>query len=296
MIQALTPNLALDRTHTLSAPFCAGTLSRPQHVREVAGGKGVNLSRAVARLGGSASVHGFTGGWNGKKWRALMEKEGLTHSVVEIEGETRECHIFLDPQGTVTEVYEPSPTAPLDAWKQLCEALAAETTVLAGSMTLSADVPLEAVFELLPPKLIVDSSGDTLSYALKHGASLVTPNLYELAELVNTPHATWQDAVALYEQYGTPILLTMGSEGAAYIADNLLFARPPAVQVKNPVASGDSLLSAFLFALTQGETVEQALALGVAAGADNAQQGGDAQLDAVNVRALATRVQVTTGA
>jgi tagatose 6-phosphate kinase len=294
---ALTPNPALDRTLTLAGGLEPHRLKR---VREAAGGKGVNVARVLRALGAEVVVAGFLAGWNGRKFRALLAQEGLTGHFAEVAGETRECHILLGPgrhpteASHPTEVNEPGPHVSGRDWSRLLGKLPPGTPVISGS--LAPGLRPEEFADILTsfmPRPVVDTSGAALRAALEVGVALVKPNLAELGAITRTPNPSVRDARALFETYGTPILLTLGAAGAAYIGEERCAARPPPVAAANPVGSGDSLLAAFLWARHEGRSLEAALRFGVAAGADNARQGG-ARVTKEGVLELAS--QVTTEA
>lgn len=272
---AFTPNLALDRTMRLDRPLRPGRLHRVRDLRVAAGGKGVNLARTVRALGGEVTVAGFLAGWNGRKFRASLEAEGLRGEFVEVTGETRECHILLDEAEHPTEINEGGTYAPAEAWWELARRLPEGRLVLSGS--LPPGMALEELRGFVaglaePP--VVDVNGPALAAALEGGASLISPNRAELAVLVGRDTATLEDAVALYDTRGVPVLLTMGAEGAAYVGEERYVARAPAVEAMNPVGSGDCLLGAFLWSRGEGHAPCEALRWGVAAGSDNSRRGG----------------------
>lgn len=284
----LTPNLALDRTLELNTPLTPETLHRVGSVREVAGGKGVNVARVLKMLGAEVTVAGFLGGFNGQKFRYLLEQEALTGVFGEVEGETRECHILLDGQihttSHPTEVYERGPLITPGDWRALVAQLPVGRLVVSGSLPngLSAEA-FRALLLELPQKPVVDTSGEALRAALGAGAALVKPNRQELAGIVPVQGDGVAEAKLLYETYGVPILLSLGAQGAAYVADETLRVPAPEIMVRNPVASGDCLLAAFLWARSEGWSLTDALRLGVAAGAENAAGGGGAKLTRVAV-------------
>ena len=279
MFVTLTPNLALDRTLELSQPLSPTELHRVKHVREVAGGKGVNVARVLKTLGAEVTVAGFLGGFNGQKFRSLLRAEGLKGHFAEVTGETRECHILLDSHAHPTEVYEKGPTVIPEVWRDLVQTLPAGQLVISGSLPEGVS-PADFCVLLgeLPRKPVVDSSGEALKAALEAGVALVKPNRSELNSILPVKNDGLNEARALFETYGVPVLLTLGAEGAAYIAEETHTVPAPKVEVVNPVASGDSLLAAFLWARAQGWTLERSLQLGVAAGAENAAVGGGARL------------------
>ena len=136
---------------------------------------------------------------------------------------------------------------------------------------------------------MVDSSGAALRAALSGRAvALVKPNRHELAELVPVQGDGIAEAKLLYERYGVPILLSLGARGAAYIAEQTLRVPAPKVEVTNPVASGDCLLAAFVWARSEGWSLGDALRLGVSAGAENAASGGGATVTWAGVMARFT--------
>jgi len=308
-IVALTPNPALDRTLTLGRALEPGTLHRVAHVREAAGGKGVNLARAVAALAGAAStagggvrsavvVAGPLAGFNGRKFRALLEAEGLSGAHTDVAGETRECTIVLGGSGHPTEINEAGPAVDEAAWRALLAGLPDGRLVVSGS--LPPGTPAAVFTALLAARgdaFVVDAHGTALLAALDSGAELVKPNRRELEGIARllglaSPEDPLATAVDLRRRYGTRVLATLGDEGALLVADERLHAQAPRVDVTNPIGSGDCLLGAFLWAEESGEPAERALALAVAAGADNARRGGGGSVDGAAVRELARSVRV----
>lgn len=301
VIVALTPNPALDRTLTLERRLEPGTLHRVRHVREAAGGKGVNLARAVQALGGQAVVAGPVAGFNGRKLRALLERDGLRAALTETPGETRQCSIVLDGAGHPTEINERGPEVGESAWRALLTGLPEGRLVVSGS--LPPGLPRGAWAALLrdlaaarADPLAVDAHGAELVDGLEAGAELIKPNRRELGELATLLGIEGDDPIAAAREvrarYGARVLLTLGERGAVLVADDAWRADAPSVIATNPIASGDCLLGAFLWAEENGDAPERALQLGVAAGADNARRGGGGSVSADGVFELAARVRL----
>lgn len=273
MIVALTPNLSLDRTLWLDRPLSPGRLHRVPDLAVVAGGKGPNLARAVRALGGEACVAGVVAGLNGQRFRDLLAAEGLQGVLEEGEGETRECHILMHPgQEHPTEINEAGPAYQPEAVVRLLGRLPAALVAVCGS--LAPGTPPDALAAMLRAlgKPVVDSSGAGLQAAVESGAGLIKPNERELEGL--TGSGTVASARELYGRSGVPVLLTLGERGAAYVGEEVWEVRAPAVEVRNPVGSGDTLLGAFLHARQSGDSLVDALRLAVAAGSANALLGG----------------------
>lgn len=297
-IVAVTPNPAIDRTLTLSERLTPAQLHRVRGVREAAGGKGMNLARAVRALGGAVVVATVVAGRNGQKFRDLVEREGLENVLEESAGETRACTIVLDGGPHPTELNEAGPAFDPDAWRRLVARLPAGRVVVSGS--LPPGLEPEAFRRLLsdlPGPVAVDTGGLALVVALGVGVALVAPNERELAEAarelcmpsVSDPVAT---ARALRDRFGSAVLLTRGAAGAVLVEDEAWWAAAPEVTAGNPVGSGDCLLGAYVLARSAGEAAADALRLGVAAGAENARRGGGGTLDGDAVRALAGSVEL----
>lgn len=284
---AIAPNLALDRTLRLDRPLRPGALHRVRGLRELAGGKGVNLARTVRALDGDVVIAGFLGGWNGAKFRELLRAEGIPGVFEDVPGETRECHALLDDGTHPTEINEAGPHVSHLAWQRLFGHLPTGTLVLSGSLPpgIDDDAFGQLVSELPEPP-IVDMSGSALIAAVSAGAAMIAPNRAELAALLKRASASIDDAVAFYESHGVPVLLSLGAEGAAYLGDERWRVRAPDVASTNPVGSGDCLLGAFLWARGKGGDVADALRWGVAAGADNARRGGGGAVQATGIGEL----------
>jgi tagatose 6-phosphate kinase len=290
-IVAFTPNLALGRTLELDRQLTPEKLHRVRVTHEAAGGGGVNLARVVKALGGEVIVAGFLAGWNGQKFQQLLSNEGLPGIFQEVEGETRECHILLDGRSQPTEVYESGPTVSIEDWAKLVRKLPSGKIVISGSLPpgITPDF-FRSLLREFPRRPVVDTSGPTLVAALEAKVALVKANHAELAGVVGRDSAGVEEAIELFQEYQTPILLTQGASGAALIGRESYWAKPPEITVRNPVCSGDSLLGAFLWELAQGYTSAQALRMGVAAGAENA-RATECEVTAEGIRELYERTQ-----
>jgi 1-phosphofructokinase family hexose kinase len=245
----------------------------------------------VKALGGEVIVAGFLAGWNGQKFQQLLSNEGLPGIFQEVEGETRECHILLDGRSQPTEVYESGPTVSIEDWAKLVRKLPSGRIVISGSLPsgITPDI-FRSLLREFPRRPVVDTSGPTLVAALEVKVALVKANQAELAGVVGRASAGVEEAIELFQEYQTPILLTQGASGAALIGRESYWAKPPKITVRNPVCSGDSLLGAFLLELAQGNTSAQALRMGVAAGAENA-RATECAVTAEGIRELYERTQ-----
>lgn len=297
-IVAVLPNPAIDRSLTLRDRLAPTQLHRVIHVREAAGGKGVNLARAVRALGGEVVVATVVAGHNGRKFRALLDAQSMPHVLEETEGETRQCSIVLDGGPHPTELNEAGPAYDEGAWRRVRSRLPGGVVVVSGSLPPGLEPDRFGSFLAgLRAPLAVDASGPALVAALEEGVALIKPNERELSEVATLLGLTAGSdplaaAGAIHERYGATVLLTRGPKGAALVDEETWLAEAPKVPRGNPVGSGDCLLGAYLLARADGASAEDALRLGVAAGAENVRNGGGGTLRGADVRAVAETVVV----
>lgn len=283
----MTPNAAIDRILHLNQPRALHGLNRVARAIESAGGKGMNVARVLRGLGAEVSVAGFLAGLNAARFRALLERDGLAGHFVTVTGETRECQILVDGRGEPMEINDPGPLAAADDWERLAAELPEGRLVISGSLPpgLSPEEFGEFLTELAKRRgeaPVVDTSGPYLVAAVAAGAALVKPNEHEIGLLSGTPDPV-EAALEVYARTGVPVLLTLGAVGAAYVGGESVFVPAPVIDAVNPVASGDCLLAAFLWASASGWPAGEALRLGVAAGAANAKSGGGGRVGGAQV-------------
>lgn len=245
------------------------------------GGGGINVARVIHKLGGDVIAVFPSGGYTGKYFNHLLEKENVPSIIVETENETRENIIVLDESSNNQYRFGMPGTALKEAeWKKCLQAIEeisnAEFIVASGS--LPPGLPSN-IFALLSntakkknAKFIADTSGDALKEAASTGAYLLKPNIGELASLAGVPNieAGETEAVAkkILQQYPVEILVvSAGSEGAMLFTKNESYkVKAPPVQRKSTVGAGDSMVAGIIYSLSKKTTLKQALQYGVACG------------------------------
>ncbi|WP_375384051.1 1-phosphofructokinase [uncultured Microbacterium sp.] len=269
MIVTVTANPSIDRAVRLDAPLEHGEVQRALDAREDAGGKGVNVARAL-RSAGVETIAVVPCG-DEDPFRLLLEHEGVPAVRVPIAGRVRANLTVTDPDGTTTKINMPGPTITEAEASALIDAIAtaadgAEWIVFAGSLPpgLGEDfysVAIAAVRERWgerAPKIAVDTSGAALDRVVADGRpDLIKPNEIELAELVGevldatgdvVPVAARLARMIVPGQVGTA-LVTLGGDGALLVtADGVLRAHAPRITVASTVGAGDSSLAGYLIA------------------------------------------------
>ena len=300
MIVTVTANPSVDRTIEVER-LVAGDVLRALSGRVDAGGKGVNVARALAANGHKATAVVVSGGAEGAHLRALLhDLTDLQVRVVGISGALRSNITVVEADGTTTKLNEAGPT--LSAPE--LDALAAATVEAAGDadwVVLSGSLPpgsppgwyAELVAALRPTGCLVavDSSGPALAAAVPAGPDLVTPNREETAELVGRAIRTADDAASaarlLLDKGARSVLVTLGADGAV-LADGTgcWHASAPAVTTRSSVGAGDALLAGFLASGAAGSpALAEAVAWGsAAAGLPGSRMPTPADIDRTGVR------------
>jgi 1-phosphofructokinase len=279
MIVTLTANPSVDRTIEVAA-LRPGTVIRARASRVDAGGKGVNVARALAAHGRKAKAVLPSGGAEGAQLEALLAGSGLDLLTVRIAGSIRANVTVVEADGTTTKLNEPGPglsRAELDALAvTLTDAAApAEWVVLCGSMSPGAPAGWYAglIRQLrgTGPRVAIDSSGPPLAKAIAARPDLIKPNREELAELTGRVIDSIADVVgaarALTARGVHAVLTSLGPAGAVLVRpDAAWHATVPAIEPRSTVGAGDALLAGYLAAGGEGPgALHEAVAWGSAA-------------------------------
>lgn len=283
MITTVTLNPMLDKTIRVRA-LERGRIERASAMEMVAGGKGVNVSRQLHRLGIETTATGFLGGEVGKIVAGLIRSEGYNEEFVWTAGSTREGLTFLEEDGTSTSVFEPSSGIAVDEAAQLKQKVAglrakSSWVVCSGSSPArSADELFREIIRDIRPigvSTVLDSYGPAFARALEAVPTMVKPNKPELEQSLKTSLSTEGE---IRRALGTMLksgvrycVLTDGSHPVFAASDEGEWKlTPPALNAVNPTGSGDSMVAGILYGFMKNWNFERCLRFGAAAGAANA--------------------------
>lgn len=303
MIVTLTPNPSLDRTLELDT-IELGAVNRATVSRLDAGGKGVNVARALAANGRATRTVLPVGGPEGMHLVSLLEAAGLDVHAVPVAAPVRENVSLVEPDGRVTKVNAAGPELTADEVEALVKATVAAVdgaTWVAASGSLPPGVrddlyaTLAADVHAAGARVAVDSSGAPFRAAIAGGPDLVKPNVEELAEVTGIQLRTIGDvldaATWLRCDGVGAVVVSLGPDGAVLVeAGGAWHATTPPLVPRSNVGAGDATLAGFLAA---GASGPEALATAVAYGAAAVQlpgsqmpSAGDLMLDDVRVTDL----------
>jgi 1-phosphofructokinase family hexose kinase len=309
LILTVTLNAAIDRT--VAVPnFRLGQRHRAVEARTVAGGKGVNVARALKLLGRPVIATGLTGGATGSRIVERLTEEAILHDFTRIEGESRTNLAVIDPtSGEQTEINERGPevtSEEVDAFIEKLLYLAQGTTicVLAGSIPPVADAGLygRLVAELreLGVTCVLDTDGELMRAGLRAEPAVVAPNVAEAEEAVghefNDPDDFAMGLAGLIEMGAGEAIITSATGCVAIIGEGSerrrYEARIEPLEAVAAVGSGDAFLAGYVAARYEGQPARDCLAYGVACGAESTQHFGAGSLDRSEVERLLARVEV----
>ena len=289
MIITVTLNPTLDKT--LSVPVLQpGEVHRARFLRQDIGGKGINVSRALAALGVASIPIGFLGGATGRAMRDGLVAAGYGARFVEVPGETRQNLTLLDEStGVYTKINEPGPTVGpehLAALRALVDELAAPGDLWALCGSLPPGAPADFYADLVTAiqargaRAILDTSEEALRLGLAARPAGIKPNSEEAAQALGQTVSSDEEHVIAVRRLcdllapATPpapvVCLTRGARGLLLAAGGeLVMAEPPPVAARSPVGAGDATLAGLLWAQSEGcdatETARRAVACGTAA-------------------------------
>ena len=314
MIITVTLNAAIDRT--LAVPnFRLGRRHRAVEQTTMAGGKGVNVARALKALGQPVIATGVAGGATGTRIIEQLTEDAILSDFVRIREESRTSTAVVDPtSGEQTEINERGPTvsdAELELFvdKLLYLAKGAGICVFSGSLPrgVSPGLYAELVGEMkkLGVTTVLDSEGEPLRVATRAEPTIVTPNELESEELVGHEFSDEDDrlrALGQMVELGTSeAIMTMASGCLALLADDsdpttrhLYRVTLEPLEPVSAVGSGDAFLAGYLACRYRGETAEECLRFGVACGAESTRHFGAGVLERREVERLLPQVQVET--
>ncbi len=311
MIITVTLNAAIDKT--LAVPnFRLGRRHRAVEQTSMAGGKGVNVARALKALGQPVIATGVAGGPTGTRIIEQLTEEAILNDFVRIGEESRMSTAVVDPtSGEQTEINERGPevsAAELELFvdKLLYLAQGAAICVFSGSLPRGVDSDLYAhlieKLHRLDVTTVLDSEGEPLRHATRAAPRVVTPNELEAEELVGHEFADDDDRRTgireIVEMGASEAIMTLrdgclalvGSDGDQAHPRHLFRATLEPLEPVSSVGSGDAFLAGYVAARYDGRSEEECLRFGVACGAESTQHFGAGVLDPRAVERLTDEV------
>lgn len=305
MIHTLTLNPALDKTVVIP-DFQIDAVNRIASLRLDPGGKGINVSKVIQKMGGVSRATALLGGSTGRQIQQMLEQQGIEIDCVDVSGQTRTNLKIIDPnRKTNTDINEPgcalSREQSAAVFSHFIEQLHADDiVVLAGSVPSGSSPDLYAQYvhacRKIGAKVFLDADGLFFAEGVQACPYLIKPNQEELSRLMGRHLESLEEiksaALSLVESGIKKIVVSMGGQGALYVTEEIcLYAPGLRVPVGSTVGAGDSVVAALALAEERGFSAEESLALATATGAANVMCSGTQAADMDQIKALLPQVQ-----
>lgn len=281
MIATVTINPALDKSSMVEKLIPEKKL-RCSNMTIEAGGGGINVSKAIQKLGGESIAIFPMGGLNGKFLKQILEIQDISCMAIPVKNETRENftitelstnaqYRFVMP-GSVINNDE------IEACVTAINSLNPVPAIVVASGSLPPGVAdnffarIASVSKKIGAKYFVDTSGNPLKLAAQEGVYLLKPNLSELCSLVGKDYLQLDevDAAAhevIQKTHCEVMIVSMGPAGALLVTANEHERIPaPVVKKIGTVGAGDSMVGGMAWMLEQGATLKEVVRFGVACG------------------------------
>jgi len=278
-IITLTLNPSLDKS-THFTGLIAEQKIRCEKPRYDAGGGGINVSKAIAKLGGNSLCIYTSGGSAGIMLEEIILKDGIENKVIPTQNWTRENFIAFENTTKVqyrfgfpgNELLEDEKQKVIETIKEI------NTKYLVLSGSLNEGLPTDfyqtiaEIAKAMGIKVIVDTSGEPLRKVLEKGVYLIKPNIGELAKLIGVERLELSEAEkaakTLIENGAAEIVVvSLGTQGAILVSkEQIEFVKAPKVTKKSTVGAGDSMVGGMVWALSQNKTLKEVIQWGVSCG------------------------------
>jgi 1-phosphofructokinase len=277
MIITLTPNTGIDFTLKVSS-FQLNSTIRALDSAWGMGGKATDVSWTLGKLGVSTRALGFAAGPNGIRMETMLRQRSVETDFTWVDGETRLNTIIVvagEGQSTLTSsTLKVSPEHVADFAARYQKALQGASCVVMGG-SLPSGVPVDFYSDAIAQAhrqnvpVIFDSSGPSLLAGVKSRPEVIKPNLTELGELLGYVPASQSEvrraAEKLRDEYGSNVIVTMGSQGAiAVLSSGSYFVHPLSIPVESVAGAGDGVLAGMALAYLHQESLEYGLLHGFA--------------------------------
>lgn len=305
MIVTVTLNPALDKMMIINN-FQVNQVCRVNETRIDPGGKGINISKVIKKLGGDTIATGILGGNTGNYIREQLNGMGIINDFVFASIETRTNIKIADPFNcSNTDINEPgmpvTESVLQNVWKKICNITnPGDTIVFAGKNPpqMRDHILGEWIGELKRNKVRValDTVGKAMKIGVEAKPDIIKPNIMELEELcgekLEDMDAIKEAAQELIVKGIEKVIVSMGSEGALFVKkDEIIYVPGIKVPVKSTVGAGDSMLASVLLDMERGVGWEESAAHAVAVSAANVMCSGTQAAELRDICSLLEQVK-----
>lgn len=306
MIATVTLNPCLDQHITVDGLVMDGT-NRWSKLHRYAGGKGIDVSRAIHEMSGRTTAYGFIGGPIGRTVEILLDEDGVPFSFTPIQNETRTNFIITDTKTyRQTRIDAPGPSISKKDLERFIRKMRQiyprpDLMVISGSVPpgVPANFYYTSVMEArnFGVRAIVDSEGQWLEEAIKAKPYLIKPNVREAEGVLKiklpTEEAIVEGALKLVEEGIEVVVISRGKDGIIAATKRKVFKGiAPLVKVRSAVGAGDCTVAGLALKLAGNEPLIEACRLAVAMGTAAVLTPGTELCHRADVEELLPKVRV----
>ena len=307
MIATITLNPTIDRTITVHG-LVLDEANRWTSLRLYAGGKGIDVSRAIHEMGGKTIAYGFIGGAIGRTVEILLDEEGVPFSFTPIEQETRTNFIIADTKNNLqTRIDAPGPRISkreLERFEDRLRRIDPRPDMMVIGGSVPPGIPTNIYYDIVTrcknskARCILDSAGQWLKEGVKAKPYLIKPNIREAEELLDTElpteEAIIKAALNLVEMGIEIASISRGKDGIiAATKKSIIKAVSPPVRVVSAVGAGDCAIAGLALKLADGEPLIEACRLAVAMGSAAVLTPGTELAHRADVEKLLPQIKVS---
>ncbi len=311
MILTVTLNPALDRIYEIDdfTPHRLHRLTEATASLLLPGGKGVNISFFLKKLGVDTTAMGLAAGRAGHILVDGVNRLGIPVNFAYTEGETRTNTFILDRRNqTLTEIIEPGPVAiPHSSdflWSSFGRTLEdASSVVVAGSP--ARGLPPGYMDRLITScqargrPVLLHCASPHLERTLSAEPDFVVPDMRGRHELFDRP-LDGSDAfleagrriLGEYERVDTVFFVHRLEYPTAVTREGAFVFRPQNLRIAGMLGYADAVCAGFLCGLRRGLPKPQALRFACAAGLVNVESTDKLHLEGQDVQAAVERIDV----
>lgn len=306
LISTITLNPSLDQ-HLIVDGLVVDGPNRWSRLHRYAGGKGIDVSRAIHEMGGRTIAYGFIGGAVGRAVEIFLDEEGVPLSFTPIKGETRTNFIITDSQTNhQTRIDAPGPhitKGEFARFERKMQRLRPSPDLIVVGGSAPPGIPNNVYYTITKEakgfgvRTILDADGQWLAEGVKAKPYLIKPNVREAEGLLKRKlpdEAAIIKAARDIVEMGIEIaVISRGKDGIiAATKDTVLKVTPPEVKVKSTVGAGDCTIAGLSLKLAGEEPLTKACRLAVALGTAAVLTPGTELARRADVEALLPKIKV----
>jgi len=307
LIATITLNPCIDRVIYVHGLTLDET-NRYTKLTRYAGGKGIDVSRAIQEMQGRSVAYGFVGGPNGQVLQILLDQAAVAYNFTPISQETRSNFIITDLRTKrQTRIDSPGPhikQAEFERFQRKLRLIYPKPAMMVLGGSVPPGISVRVYYDLINEareygvRCILDSDGQWLAEGIKAHPFLIKPNVREAQELLGRALDTKEDvieaALELVAAGVENVVITCGRHGLVAAREGqVVVAVPPEVKVRSLIGAGDCAVAGLALKLLGNRSLRDACGLAVAMGTAAVMTPGNELCRRDDVARLQPQVTVT---